>query len=81
MLLPITAIWIATVLITVRSSPIPANEDLSMHSSSQTALNVCPQLSVKCVAEGDWMHPIGHLGKRRKQLGPPSIQVDENRAD
>jgi hypothetical protein len=71
----------ATVLMTVRSSPFAAYEDLIMHSSSQTALNVCPQLSVKCVAEGDWMHPIGHLGKRRKQLGPPSIQVDENQDD
>jgi hypothetical protein len=36
------------------------------HVSDQTTLNICPQLSVRCVAEGDWMHPIGYLGKRRK---------------
>lgn len=33
--------------------------------TSQTTLNICPELSVKCVVDGDWRNPIGYLGKRR----------------
>jgi hypothetical protein len=33
--------------------------------SAQTPLNICPELSVRCVADGDWRNPIGTLGKRR----------------
>jgi hypothetical protein len=32
--------------------------------SQQVTTNICPELSVKCVLDGDWRNPIGYLGKR-----------------
>lgn len=46
----------------------------------QTTLDICPELNVKCVIDGDWRHPVGELGKKRESLwygampyGPESI--------
>jgi hypothetical protein len=33
--------------------------------SDRTVLDICPELNVKCVVDGDWRHPIGYLGKKR----------------
>ena len=29
-------------------------------------VDICPQLNVKCVKDGDWKHPVGDLGKKRE---------------
>jgi hypothetical protein len=34
----------------------------------QTTLDICPELNVKCVIDGDWRHPVGALGKKRESL-------------
>jgi hypothetical protein len=47
------------------ASPLIPNQEPASHHPDQGILNICPQLSVRCVAEKDWMHPIGYLGKRR----------------
>jgi hypothetical protein len=47
------------------ASPIIPDLEPAGHHPGQGAFNICPQLSVRCVADKDWMHPIGYLGKRR----------------
>jgi hypothetical protein len=47
------------------ASPIIPDLETAGHHPEQGAFNICPQLSVRCVADKDWMHPIGYLGKRR----------------
>lgn len=51
-------------LVTVLALPAIDLNDQD-HNVAQVSLDICPQLSVRCVADGDWMHPIGYLGKRR----------------
>ena len=48
------------------ASPVMPDLEPAGHHPGQGAFNICPQLSVRCVAEKDWMHPVGYLGKRRK---------------
>jgi len=48
------------------ASPVIPDLEPAGHSPEQGAFNICPQLSVRCVADKDWMHPIGYLGNRRK---------------
>lgn len=31
-----------------------------------TQLDICPELEVTCVLDGDWRHPVGKLGKKRE---------------
>lgn len=66
MYLHIAVLCAATIIGLAQSSPIMIDAEHDTVNSAQAALIACPQLSVKCVAEGDWMHPIGQLGKRRK---------------
>jgi len=47
------------------ASPVIPEQESAGHHPEQGAFNICPQLTVRCVAEKDWMHPIGTLGKRR----------------
>lgn len=35
-------------------------------TKAQLALEICPQLKVNCVLDGDWRHPVGTLGKKRQ---------------
>jgi hypothetical protein len=66
MLSRIAVIFAVLAISIAQASPLVLETDHGTEYSAQAALIACPQLSVKCVAEGDWMHPIGHLGKRRK---------------
>ena len=34
----------------------------------QNFLDICPNLKVNCVLDGDWRHPVGSLGTRREYL-------------
>lgn len=40
--------------------------DASNGQQQQVAFDICPELNVRCVVDGDWRHPIGYLGKRRE---------------
>lgn len=44
--------------------------DAWQDQSQELTFNICPELSVKCVLDGDWRHPIGYLGKRRTRTNP-----------
>lgn len=34
--------------------------------SNVDTLDICPELEVTCVLDGDWRHPVGRLGKKRE---------------
>jgi hypothetical protein len=77
MLLRIVATVLALAL--ASASPIAQsiqNDPVTPQFPQQVTLNICPQLSVRCVTEGDWLHPIGYLGKRREYDRSEGAAVD-----
>ena len=66
MMFPVLTAFMALTLVLASPTAL-ANEAAvaAEQKAAQVTLNICPELSVRCVAEGDWRNPIGYLGKRR----------------
>jgi hypothetical protein len=64
----------------VRAAILPRDQlplsDLPAVSNVDT-LDICPELEVTCVLDGDWRHPVGRLGKKRESL-PISIWTHQD---
>jgi len=50
----------------VNAIPTRSIHDETITTQAQLALDICPQLKVNCVLNGEWRHPVGTLGKKRE---------------
>jgi hypothetical protein len=41
-------------------------QGLTLPPQTPQLLDICPKLTVKCVIDGDWRHPVGKLGDKRE---------------
>jgi hypothetical protein len=52
------------VLLSALAAARPA--DLVVQSDRAGAEGICPSFSVRCVLDGDWVHPVGSIGSKRE---------------
>ncbi|ORY29127.1 hypothetical protein BCR39DRAFT_177579 [Naematelia encephala] len=67
---PLTISWLLYISMSIsftlltHAVVLPTTTTLPQRPLIQNLPNICPALSVSCVKDGDWRHPIGSLGSK-----------------
>ncbi|GFZ51478.1 hypothetical protein JCM24511_09245 [Saitozyma sp. JCM 24511] len=54
------------VLLSALAAARPAELVAQADHAGAGAEGICPSFSVRCVLDGDWVHPVGSIGSKRE---------------